>query len=103
MTVTADASLSLCCSNSDEQLQDEDEVLNTDCGVFTAESLQCDSASEDELLQFTEHERMYARFIKEDDTSSDIFSDVESSAGSDSETLPDDCEKRMMYYILVRQ
>lgn len=103
MTVTADASLSLSCSNSDEQLShNKDEVLNTDCGVFTAESLQCDSASEDEPLQFTEHQRMYARFIK-DDTSSDIFSDVESSAGSDSETLPDDCEKRMMYYILVRQ
>lgn len=104
VTVTADASLSLSCSNSDEQLcHNKDEVLNTDCGVFTAESLQCDSASEDEPLQFTEHERMYARFIKEDDTSSDIFSDVESSAGSDSETLPDDCEKRMVYYILVRQ
>ena len=106
VTVTADASLSLSCSNSDEQLfHNKDEVLNTDCGVFTAESLQCDSASEDEPLQFTEHERMYARFIKEDDTctSSDIFSDIESSAGSDSETLPDNCEKRMMYYILVRQ
>ena len=44
-------------------------------------------------IQFTEHERMYVRFVKEDDTSSDIFSDVESSARSESETLPEECEK----------
>ena len=92
--MTADASLSLSCCNSDEQFcHNEDEVLSTDCGVFTAENLQCDIASYNEPLQFTERERMYARFIKEDDTSSDIFSDFESSVGSDSETLPEECEK----------
>lgn len=78
------------------------EVLRTDCGGFTDESLQCDSASDDELLQFTERKSMYPRFIKEVDTSSvDIFSDVESSGGSDSETLAEECE-RMMCYFLVR-
>lgn len=92
VTMTTNASLS--CSNSDEQFYHmEDEVLSTDCGVFTAEILQCDSTSDDEPLQFTERERMYARFIKEDDSSSDIFSDVENSGGSDSESLSEECEK----------
>ena len=93
VTVTA-STLPLPCSNSDEQFCfKEDEVLSTDCGGVTAESLQCDSASDDELLQFTERKSMYARFTKEDDTSSDIFSDVESSGGSDSETLAEKCER----------
>lgn len=94
-SVTADVSLPLSCSiNSDEQFcHNEDEVTSTDCGGFTAESLQCDSAIDDELLPFTERESMYARFIKDDDTSSDIFSDVESSGGSDFETIPEECER----------
>ena len=49
--------------------------------------------SEDKLLQFTESKSMYARFIKEDDTSSDIFSDVESTGGSDFEALAEECER----------
>ena len=74
MTVTA-SSLPLTCSNSDEQFcHNEDEGLSTDCGDFTTESLECDSASDDELLPFTDRKNMYACFIKEDDTSSDIFS-----------------------------
>ena len=36
---------------------------------------------------------MYARFIEEDDTSSDIFSYVESTGGSDSEALAEECER----------
>ena len=68
----------LPCSNSEQLCHNKDEVLSTDCGGFTAESLQCNSASDDELLQFTECKSMYARFIKEDDASSDIFNDVES-------------------------
>ena len=64
-----ESSLPLPCSNSDEQFcHKEDEVLSTDCGGFTTESLQCDSTSDDELLQFTERKSMYTRFIKEDDT-----------------------------------
>ena len=93
VTVTA-SSLTLTCSNSDEQFcHNEDEGLSTDCGDFTAESLECDSASDDELLLFTERKNMYACFIKEDDTSSDIFSDVESSGGSDYETFTEECER----------
>ena len=103
MTVTAASLPSLSCKNSDEQFcHNEDEVLSTDCGRFTAESLQCDSASDDELLDFTER-KMYARFIKEDDTSSDIFSDVESSCGSDSENLAEESEREDdKCYFLVR-
>lgn len=87
------SSLPSPCSNSDEQFcHNEDAVHSTECGGFKAESLQCDSASDDELLQFTERKSMYVRFIKEDDTSSDIFSDVESSGGSDSETLAEECD-----------
>lgn len=94
MTVTKDASYSSSSGSSDERFcHYEDEGLCTDCGVFTAESLKCDRASDDEPLQFTERERMYARFIKEDDISSNIFSDVNSSVGSDSEILPEECEK----------
>lgn len=44
---------------------------------------------------------MYVCFIKEDDIFLDIFSDVESSVGLDFEIFLDDCEKRMVYYILV--
>ena len=95
VTVTAsNLPLPLPCSNRDEQFcYKEDEVISTDCGGFTVESLQCDSASDDELLQFTECKSMYARFIQEHDTSSDIFSDVEISGGSDSETLAEECER----------
>lgn len=49
--------------------------------------------SDDELLQFTERKNMYACFIYKYDTS-DIFSDVESSGGSDSETLAEECERK---------
>ena len=94
VTVTAASLPSLPCNNSDEQFcHNEDEVLSTDCEGFTAENLQCDSASDDELLDFTARKSMYARFIEEDDTSSDIFSDVESSCGSDSETLAEESER----------
>ena len=92
VTVTAASLHSLPCNNSDEQFcHNEDEVLSTDCGGFRAESLQCNSLSDDELLELTKSKSMYAHFIKEDDTSSDIFSDVESSCGSDSETLAEEC------------
>ena len=63
------SSLPLPCSNSDEQFfHNEDEVLSTTCGGFTGESSQCDSASDEELLEFTECKSMYARVIKEDET-----------------------------------
>lgn len=104
MTVTAASLPSLPCNNSDEQFcHNEDEVLSTDCEGFTAENLQCNSASDDELLDFTKHKSLYAHFIKEDDTSSDIFSDVESSCGSDSENLAEESEREDdKCYFLVR-
>ena len=60
---------------------------------FLAQTVEGLQPRDDELLQFTERKSMYARFIKEDDTSSDIFSDVKSSGGSDSETLAEECER----------
>ena len=70
------------CNNAQEFLDTESEELD---------DRQCGSAIDDELLQFTDSTCMYARFIKDDDASSDVFSDNE-NIESDSEPLLEECE-----------
>ena len=93
--VTASTAVSLpegCSDNNEQLFYNKDEVLNTDCGDLIA-NRQSDDTSEDELSDFTDHDSklMYARYIKDDDVSSDIFSDNE-NCDSDSETIPEECE-----------
>lgn len=77
--VTSDTSSSL---NDEEFCNYEQDVLDMGCEEFIEER-QCDSTNFKEST--------YARFIKDDDASSDVFSDNE-HIESDTESLQEECE-----------
>lgn len=85
--VTA-TTLSACSDSDGRYFINVQEVLDTDCKESS--NRLCKSASDDERSTFTDN--MYARFPRDEDASSDVFSDNE-NIESDSESLLDEaCE-----------